>query len=85
MEREVLAVLAQLPNRGAPICGLMTMVVERSMANLVMGTPGSYLREYPSVKRAVRTLARKGLVRRYSGAKSSWVELSAPVGEERIG
>jgi len=86
IEKEILRVLKHFADKGmftrCTIAHLMRFVIEPSIADVSFGVPVSQWPEYSSVKRAVRSLERKGYLKRYSGWKKAIVELiKVPDGE----
>ena len=79
VERDVVAFLQKQQSRGMPgrisLSGLVRFLYEASPMELVMGDFASYRSEYQAVKRATKSLARKGYITRRSGPKSCIVEL----------
>jgi len=79
VERDIIEYLQKLDKKGMPtriyLSMFCRMIYEPSPMALILGQPNSYSKEYSSLKRASKSLERKGLIKRWSNARCCIVEL----------
>ena len=77
MEREVLDTMGKLPGNWMRLSMVARIILMDDISPLgaVMGTETSWLPRYPSVKRAARSLERKGLIERESRANQCYIRV----------
>lgn len=89
MEREVLATIGgnhPWAGKWVRLRFVANIITMDDVSDIVraIGHHTSWASRYPSVKRAARSLERKGLIERRSRAKECYVKVSAPLPQEHL-